>query len=314
VLRDELAGWIGSLDKYTSARGSAADRAFFLQAHNGGPYVVDRVIRGLTTIDNLLLTICGGIQPDRLRQLGDLTGDGLWQRFAPIVVAPAQIGTDERSDRQAVADYNALIKRLLLINGRMIIQLADAAHDIRDDVARRVFEFEQSEALGSAFSAFCGKLTGLWGRLCLVLSQIDPRPVPYIVPGRIADGARTLLFDSVLPNAARVYLAMGAGSGNSDAIQAIAGFILTKQKLRLVASDLTRNLHICRARSLEEIQRMLSPFVAGGWLTPEQEFNPMAWSVHPAVHTVFAERCKTMAERRAILRTMLHDGADASGA
>ena len=96
VLRDELSGWLGSLEKYAGAKGSGADRAFFLQAWNGGPNVIDRVSRGTIPINELLVAICGGIQPDRLRQFHDLTDDGLWQRFIPIIVAPATQGLDER--------------------------------------------------------------------------------------------------------------------------------------------------------------------------------------------------------------------------
>jgi hypothetical protein len=40
---DELAGWLGSFDRYG---GDGADRAFFLECWNGGAYVCDRVISG----------------------------------------------------------------------------------------------------------------------------------------------------------------------------------------------------------------------------------------------------------------------------
>ncbi|MBV8458168.1 MAG: DUF3987 domain-containing protein, partial [Acetobacteraceae bacterium] len=86
ILHDELAGWIGAQEKYTGGRGKLADRAFWLQAFDGGPHVVDRVERGTIALTNLSVTVCGGIQPDRLRQMSDLTDDGLWQRFAPIIV------------------------------------------------------------------------------------------------------------------------------------------------------------------------------------------------------------------------------------
>jgi hypothetical protein len=39
-LRDELAGWLGNHDRYG---GRGGDRAFFLEAWNGGTYVADRV-------------------------------------------------------------------------------------------------------------------------------------------------------------------------------------------------------------------------------------------------------------------------------
>jgi hypothetical protein len=60
-----LAGLIGAMDKYSGpGNGGAADRAFWLQAYNGGSHVVDRVARGTVAINNLLATVCGAIQPD----------------------------------------------------------------------------------------------------------------------------------------------------------------------------------------------------------------------------------------------------------
>ena len=46
VKRDEITGWIGSMEKYASSgRGPVADRALWLQSHDGGLYAVDRVTR-----------------------------------------------------------------------------------------------------------------------------------------------------------------------------------------------------------------------------------------------------------------------------
>jgi hypothetical protein len=175
ILRDELSGWIGSLEKYGGAKSSAADRAFFLQAYNGGPNVIDRVARGLVDVKNLLVTICGGIQPDRLRQFSDLTDDGLWQRFVPIIVGPATRGLDDRAG-PAVGDYAAAIHRILTVPGTTRPEFSDAAHGVRADMECRIFDLEQGEMLGAHFSSFCGKLAGLWGRLCLVLNYLDPEP------------------------------------------------------------------------------------------------------------------------------------------
>ncbi len=310
--RDELSGWIGSLEKYNGGRGMAADRAFYLQAFNGGPNVSDRVARGMTAIDNLAVSIVGGIQPDRLTQLGDIISDGLWQRFLPIIVGPSAMGSDGPLT-PAQAEYRALIERLLKVDPTTVVRLSQHAHEIREDVAQRLFELEQSEVLGAAFSAFCGKLIGIWGRICLVLSQIDPDPVPYVAPARAADAARTLVFDSALPHAARIYAGMGGGGGSAEATQSIAGFILTKRKNRVLASDLTSSVRACRGASLEQVQKLVSPLVAGGWLTPERDFGTTAWIVAGRVHHVFAARAQEEATRRAAIRRLIrnqHPGPD----
>ena len=307
VLRDELAGWIGALEKYGGGRGGAADRAFFLQAFNGGSHVVDRVGRGTVPINNLAITLCGGIQPDRLRQFGDLTDDGLWQRFVPVVMLPASLGTDTAADTPATDDE--LIQRLLLVEPRMRAEFCDAAYEVREDVERRAHELEQAEVISAGFAGFCGKLHGLWGRLALVLGQIAPEGFPSIVSIRAAETARTLIFDSAVPNAARVYTEMGGAGGNIEATRSIAGFLLTKRKTRLLASDLTANVRVCRGQPLDAVQRLLSPLVAGGWLTPEQDYAPTAWRVNESVHERFSDRAQQEAARRQAFRQIIVQGS-----
>jgi hypothetical protein len=88
VHRDELSGWLGSMQKYNSpgGSGSSADRAAWLQAYDGGSYEVDRIRRGELRIKNFSASVIGGIQPDRLAELKGIASDGLIQRFLPCVV------------------------------------------------------------------------------------------------------------------------------------------------------------------------------------------------------------------------------------
>jgi hypothetical protein len=48
------------MDKY-SGRGAAKDRAFWLQSFHGGPYAVNRIARGVAMIENLSVSLLGGI-------------------------------------------------------------------------------------------------------------------------------------------------------------------------------------------------------------------------------------------------------------
>ena len=88
VVRDELCGWIRSLQK----TGREGDREFFLEAWNGySSFTVDRVGRGTLHVPALCLSIVGGIQPGKLSNLvsdalqGDWADDGLIQRFQVAV-------------------------------------------------------------------------------------------------------------------------------------------------------------------------------------------------------------------------------------
>ncbi len=88
IHRDELAGWLNSLDKY----GHEGDRAFYLESWNGnGSFSVDRITRGTLHIPALCLSVIGGIQPGPLSSyihqasMGGIGDDGLLQRFQVLV-------------------------------------------------------------------------------------------------------------------------------------------------------------------------------------------------------------------------------------
>lgn len=311
VVRDELSGWIGSMEKYAPGKGGSADRAFWLQSYNGGSHVVDRVMRGTLPIGNLLTTVCGGIQPDKLRSLGDITDDGLWQRFIAVIVAPATLGQD-RSPGIAEENYNQMVLSLLTFDGSRTIRLSDQAHEIREDIQRHIHRLEQAEVLGTRFVGFVGKMAGLWGRLAMVfhLTGADPNGE---VSEATARAARTVLLKSILPNAGRVYMAMGAAGGDIEATQSIAGYILTRRLDRIRMSDLISNVRVCRHRGADDIRKLLSPLQAGGWLLPEKEYNPTAWGVSEYVHVKFTERAVRETHRRAMVSALIRGGEDDDG-
>ncbi|HWY78710.1 MAG TPA: DUF3987 domain-containing protein [Verrucomicrobiae bacterium] len=84
MVRDELTGWLASLEK----PGREDERAFFLQAWNGnGAFTVDRIGRGSIHVPEVCVSLFGNIQPARLRWYladacdGGPNDDGLFQRF-----------------------------------------------------------------------------------------------------------------------------------------------------------------------------------------------------------------------------------------
>lgn len=88
LLRDELAGWLRTLDR--SER--AGEREFFLEAWNGtGSFKFDRIGRGTVHVPAMCLSVVGGIQPGKLRAyiteaiVEGAGADGLLQRLQLIV-------------------------------------------------------------------------------------------------------------------------------------------------------------------------------------------------------------------------------------
>jgi hypothetical protein len=308
VLRDEWAGFIGQLDKYTTGKGSFADRAFYLQAYDGRPYLVERV-NSYRYVLNLLVTICGGIQPERLRKLGNLTDDGMLQRCAVIILRPLQTATEITAGRE-VAQYEALIQYLAAVPGERVVRLSPDAREVYHRVQKRIEQFSGNTSLGSGFRTSIQKLIGMWGRLALVIAcvmheagltliEIDREP---------AEVAEHLIFDQVLKHAAHVYEWLGGG-GEFETTQAIAAFLLSSQRGRVLASDLTTNVHACRGKSLKILQDMVSPLVAMGWLTPERDYNPNAWKVEQRIYNLFKERARQERFQRAQVRELLQ-GSD----
>lgn len=113
MLQDELAGWFGSIDKYAGHRGAAKDRGFWLQAYNGGSYALNRIKRGPAMIENLSVSMLGGIQPEPIRKLAaDTIDDGLLQRLIPIVLRPGTATKDEPTSH-ATDRYDGTLERLL---------------------------------------------------------------------------------------------------------------------------------------------------------------------------------------------------------
>ena len=162
ALYDEMSGWFGAMDRYDHANRNAYDRAFMLQAYQGGPYQVDRIARGSFVLKNLSLTILGGIQPDLIRKVSKTANDdGLIQRLTPIMLRPASVAV---SNSQAIADvegFAVLIPQLMILqppeSTDHLLKFDPRAQDIQREFA------EENRLIVSGLEAHNRKLsTALW--------------------------------------------------------------------------------------------------------------------------------------------------------
>lgn len=305
VKRDELVGWIGSMEKYGS-RGGAADRAFWLQSYDGGPYQQDRIGRGEVYIPNLSATIVGGVQPQRLAEIKGLTSDGLLQRFIPVMMGPSSFASDVPSS-ESFEHYRQLTRRLIGLQPARII-LHDDALPIMEDLRRHLHDLEQStEGLAVGFQGFVGKLPGIAGSLALILHLIKDPAGEWLhaVSQETMEGARRLVLDFILPHAFEFYRTAERAT-DGEKLQRLASWIVTSKKERIAARDLVRNVRDLRGRSVREIQLAVSPLVAGGWLEPEAAGPENShWRVLPAVAQQFEARCRQEDARKAALARLM---------
>jgi hypothetical protein len=298
VKRDELTGWIGDMDRYNKATYATSDRAFWLKAWDGGPYLVDRISRPSDFVENLSVSILGGIQPERLAELKDLTSDGLLQRFLPIMVAESSFTLDEPADQNP---YWALIRQLVDMTPQHLSMTDDAREKI-NVLRRHLFELEKaSGGIGKGFQTFLGKLAGYSGRLAIILHLVE-FPKERFVGGKIAENVCRIVREFLIPHAFEFYSLGETG----DQLKRLASYILTCDKDRILASDLTTNIRDFRGLSLFGVHERVSPLVAGDWLAPvDRTPTCKAWRVNPAIKVRFAEQARKEAERKRLITEML---------
>jgi hypothetical protein len=304
IKRDELAGWIGQMEKYTTGRGSFADRAFWLKAYDGGPFTVDRVSRADVRINNLSVSIVGGVQPSRLDELHGLTSDGLLQRFLPVLISNSSFPKDCAVTSEA-EKYSKLLHRLAALEPKKLF-LADDAVTAMTDLRQYLHDLElASPGIADGFQSFVGKLPGVAGNLSLILALADgPEYSPWAkVDKETVENVAPLIQEFLLPHAFEFY----RKAHSIDRLQRLASWILTSGRTRIVASDLTVNVADYRGLGLMEINQRVSPLVAGGWLTAK-EIGPVAksWMVNPAVFARFQQRAEEEKHRKVALAKLMN--------
>ncbi len=309
VLADELSGWLGSMERYSNSKGGRSDRAFWLKAYDGGPYCFDRIGRGEIYIQNLSVSILGGIQPDRLAELHKLTSDGLLQRFIPVMGAAPVFRLDRPSDHEA---YDKLVRQMIFAKPVRLI-MTEEALAVMEGLHRHLFNLGlASEGLADGFSTFVGKLDGVAGSLALILHMAHFLEHPTDSGSGIADpvGERTvekvrqLVLDFILPHAREFYC--GAGTTSGESLRRLASWVLTSGKHYIVASDLTSNVAECRGLTLRDLNDRVSPLVACGWLDPaDNALLCKRWTFNPQVRVQLAERARTEEAQKAALAQLM---------
>ena len=307
-LQDELSGWFGSMDKYTSSHGSQKDRGFWLQAYHGGPYAVNRIKRGVFLIENLSVSLLGGIQPEPMRSvMEDSADDGLIQRLIPVVLRPSVLGQDKPT-RASTYDYEALIQHLHdSPKPPRPYQFSDAALALRKELEAKHLDLMSCEAIHPKLAAHIGKYDGLFARLCLLWHMIEATPglvIQETTARRVADFMHRFL----LPHAATFYTSMLGLSDDHDRLTSVAGYILANRLTRVTNRDVARGDRTMRGLSRFEIEKIFEQLDALGWVTRiagARPADPPRWLVNPEVHRLFGERGEREAARRRRAREMV---------
>jgi hypothetical protein len=305
VVMDEIARLL-DFSRYTSnsRSGGASERSFYLEAYEGNLYTVHRVKRGNLRIPVCALTVAGGIQPDRLADFSGLESDGLIQRFGVYLPGRVAVGNSTVCVR-GENEIAQAIKRLANFNPvRHQYTTTKAGSDAIKATERDGSEYAQITEYGIGFQGFCGKLHGLHARLAFILHLLNGSEDPVIPTCTILAGGRLTRH---LLRHAKVFFAGLPKSGRSK-LQDIAGWLLTKKRDHVRASDLTAGVKACRGLSAKDLNLLLEPLVLGDWLTPDNNYGPAnrGWTFNSAIPDAFAERTISERQRRAAITARIN--------
>ncbi|WP_426262991.1 DUF3987 domain-containing protein [Sphingomonas sp. PWP1-2] len=296
-LRDELAAWLMSFERY-----SPGGREFWLEANGGREHVIDRKGNkaGPVLIPFNGVTVLGGIQPEKLREcLLKTADDGLVPRFLWVWPDPIQY----RRPRQ-VADASQLerlYRRLHQLEadrtdgGKIaprVLLLSSSAADVFEQWVQ-----ENDEAVreaSSLYKGFVGKLRGMVLRLALVAELMAWASEGGAEPDTIsvATLAAVLKFvdDYAKPSALRVFGDAALPEEERNAA-ALARYILKTSAQRINARDIRRTSGIATLKQAQDVDAATEALAEAGWLRPLQEREGGTpgkprkdYLVNPAVH------------------------------
>lgn len=312
---DELGGFFGSMERYGQNGSGASERRFWLEAYNGGSYLVDRIGRGSFMIANLSLTILGGIQPDLIRKVASApSDDGLIQRIIPIVLRPGWTPVADQNAASQMGDFDALVPQLLALCPPNAGHLSfDAgAQKIRDDLAK---EHENAarvmEGFNKKLSTALGKQDGVFARLCVVwhcIENASQSPLPEIVTEDIARRVAAFMREFTRPHLFHFYRVTLDLPDEHERLLSIAGYILTHKVKVLANRDVQSAVRSMRNLTSKAVTPVLEQLEAFGWLfkgAPLRSGAPPIWRVNPVVHTLFSQRAKVENERREEIREII---------
>jgi hypothetical protein len=212
--RDEIAGWLGAFDKYG---GGGSDRAFWLEAFGGRPFLVDRVKhKEPVRVPHLSIAVLGGIQPDKLPTIIGGAEDGFAARFLfawPEVKPRFQLARDIRDESAARAALARLIELPMDPEGddlgprsiRLDSEAADLLEQFGDEMA-----LQAHEAVGpmahtySKARGFVLRLSALVEHLWWCGGETGPAEPETISPPAVAAAVR-LMGEYFIPMAERVF-------------------------------------------------------------------------------------------------------------
>lgn len=209
LVRDELVGWVRSMDVY-HAGGKGADRQHYLSMWSRAPIKIDRKSRpDPIIVERPCLSVVGGIQPDILPDLveHEARDDGFLDR---LLFAYPDLGgdrwTDDGVDEAAMALVEGLFEMLHALEGAEMPSGDVVPRVARLDAPAKVLWRQwydthaaeyRDERLASSLKGTWAKLPGQLARLALILHVAWAVDADTPVPAQIPEGTLAAACDLI---------------------------------------------------------------------------------------------------------------------
>lgn len=310
VLQDELTGFFGRIEKYGGKSGGA-DRSFWLQAYGGGQYAVNRIGRGSFLIDNLSVTMLGGIQPGPLRSLvAEAQDDGLIQRFIPVMLQKAQRDQDVATPPVA-EEFGDLVEALHELDaprnffGVQPLTFSEGARAVREALADEHFRFVLvMEQMNSKLATHIGKYDGLFVRLCVIWHCVEHATnadgLPLEVSEATASRVARFLTYYIRGHSVAFYIEALGVSQYDDLVKDVGAWILAHRIAEFTEGDLVRNVRSYRSADAIKREEAMKSLCGFDWCEPDNAARKGAqkWKTRPEVHQVYAAKADAERMRR----------------
>ena len=277
VLRDELSGWIESMNRYSSGH---SEKSFWLETFSGGKFIINRVKFGTDRheIEDLMASVFGTIQPKKLIQtVFKDSGDGFLARFLWVYPAPIPPAIPSKKPSETVV-YETFKK----LDGLMDPYKGDIEEQRKclylNNSAQSYFEqwllphIEKTRKEESKLNEFLGKGQGYVLRLALLLELLWWASSEYPEPTEISlEAIQTAieLYDTYLtPMCERVYNMYYSPTQNIEA-RALARWIIENKPQSFTLRDVYNNGNVKHLRFKEPTEKAADKLIKLNWLSCE---------------------------------------------
>lgn len=294
VTRDEIVGWVTGMTVYNDS-----GRAFWLEAHGGYPYRVDRQkLAEPLMVPRLAVAVVGSVQPDRLVDLFKVPDDGLLGRFLWFWPDSIPFRLSRAAPRTEWATQALDRLRLLAMvpdgNGQpqpVNVPLSAEAMAMMERFGR-MMQARQEEAGGLLRTAY-GKARGMALRLSLALAFLrwcgrgDGTPPPGEIDAETFADAAATTGAYLLPMAERVFGDAAATLPERNATTLARWIIKTKPEAVHVRT-LLREVRLPGLTNAEAVHEAAEVLVDADWLKPPprstfQRRARVAYAVNPTL-------------------------------